>query len=265
MAKNKSFIKLDGTLDGLTFYRANGQDFVKTKGEINRQRILTDPAFARTRENMVEFGGAATAGKAFRAVFAVVLKVMADSYMGARANAIIKRILNLGTGPRGQREINMEGNGYLLKGFDFNTTPFTSIFFAPNTAPTVSAGRDSLSWTVADFNTQAFVRAPEGATHFKLVLAGGYLSNYQYQMMMGLYEPENPNVNAIGGVSYSDAIPLGGMVGADTTLTLDLSSVGTVPVTSILLGAVGIVFYQQVNADFYELAQNNAMKVVVIG
>ncbi|HAT64297.1 MAG TPA: hypothetical protein DCS66_06805, partial [Flavobacteriaceae bacterium] len=64
MAKNKSFIKLEGTLDGLTFYQKDGESFVKTKGGISRDRILNDQNFKRTRENMQEFSGCAKTGKA---------------------------------------------------------------------------------------------------------------------------------------------------------------------------------------------------------
>lgn len=109
------------------------------------------------------------------------------------------------------------------------------------------------------------MNAPEGATHFKLLLAAGFVSNYEYQMMMDGYEPVDEVVNAVGGVAYSPAISYGGMVGSATILEVSLTSVGTVPVTSVLLGSVGIIFYQEVNSVLYELAQGNAMKVVVVG
>ncbi len=266
MAKNNSFIKLDGTLDGLTFYRANGENFVKTQSRITKKRLMTEDAFERTRENMREFGGAAKAGKGFRDAFAGIGKLMSDTYMGARNNGIMKQILNRGVGVRGEREINVEGYGIMLQGFEFNIkVPFGSIFYAPNQAPTIGVSRDGIRWTIADFNTGSYVNSPVGATHFKLVLAGGFVSNYEYQVMMDGYEPVDAAVNGVGSVTYSDAIPIGGMVGASTILDVDLTSVGTVPVTSVLFGAVGILFYQEVNANLYLLAQNNAMKVAVVG
>lgn len=76
MARNNSFVKLDGTLDGLTFYRKNGEDLVKKQSRISKKRIMSDPAFKRTRENMMEFAGASKAGKAFRDSFANVVKLM---------------------------------------------------------------------------------------------------------------------------------------------------------------------------------------------
>lgn len=57
MAQNKSFIKFEGTLDGLTFYQKDGKNFVKTKTQVNKNRLMNDPAYQRTRENMQEFDG----------------------------------------------------------------------------------------------------------------------------------------------------------------------------------------------------------------
>lgn len=266
MAKSNSLFEIEGTLGNVTFYKANGQNYAKTKSSISKKRIETDKAFQRTRENMQEFAGSATAGKAFREVFAGVVKLMQDTILSGRVTKIMKRILNSGAGLRGEREINIEGYGYMLNGLEFNEKlPLNTVFYAPYGAPVVSAARDSIQLTVADFDTDAYLRAPEGATHFKLVLAGGLLSNYIYVPMTNVYEPVDPDANAIGAVTYSSAIKLGGDVGTATVLDVDLSAVGIVPVTSMFIGAVGIVFYQQVNADLYVLAASNAMKVAVVG
>ena len=56
MAKQKGFINLEGTLGGLTFYKSEGESFVKTAGGISKDRILKEARFKRTRENMSEFG-----------------------------------------------------------------------------------------------------------------------------------------------------------------------------------------------------------------
>ncbi|MFT7613569.1 MAG: hypothetical protein ACI9J3_002544 [Parvicellaceae bacterium] len=73
MAKQKGFIKLKGSLGGLTFYGKNGEELVRTTGGVEKSRIMKDPAFKRTRENMAEFGVSATIGKALRLGLANVL------------------------------------------------------------------------------------------------------------------------------------------------------------------------------------------------
>ena len=266
MAQNKSFVKLEGTLDNLTFYQKDGKNFVKTKSSVSRSRIMTDSAYRRTRENMREFGGAARVGKAFRTAFSGVVKTMGDTYMGARINGLMKRINRYGAGVRGEREFEIVSYGEMLRGFEFNKTdPLAAQFFAPSALPIINASRDEVTWTVPDFNTDSFIRRPEGATHFRLVLAAGYVSDFTYSVAQESYEPVDEDVNGHGGVSYSADIPLTGMVGVNTTLTLDLSSIGVIPASVALFVGIGIIFYQEINGDLYELAQGNALKVATVG
>ena len=52
MAKQQSFLKVAGTLDGLTFYKSVDGHLVRTKGGVSKGRIMNDPAYIRTRENI---------------------------------------------------------------------------------------------------------------------------------------------------------------------------------------------------------------------
>ncbi|PNQ72845.1 hypothetical protein C1T31_10090 [Hanstruepera neustonica] len=266
MARNNSFIRLEGSLDGLTFYRKDGESFVKTQSRVSRNRIMNDPAYKRTRENMQEFGGAAKAGKAFREAFAGLSQTIGDTYLSARLSGLLKRIIKLGAGDRGERELDLASYHEQFRGFEFNPNKqFDSVFFAPLTGPTINATRDVVDLTVPDFNTDAFINAPEGATHFSLILATGYVSNYGFVPVLTAYEPVDETVNARGSVTTSSAIALGGMVGSATTLQVDMSALGAIPVEVAVFVGLGIVFYQEVNGNMYALAQDHALKVATTG
>jgi hypothetical protein len=262
MARNNSFIKLEGTLDGLTFYNKDGQNLVKTKNQVSKNRIMNDPAYRRTRENMQEFGGAAKCSKAFRESFSGISRLVGDTYLSARLTGRIRGIVPNGAGLRGERNINLVDNLESLIGFNFNVSkPFDTQFNAPSVGPDITAPKDKVSWSIADFNTDTYVRAPEGATHFKLALAAGYVSNYEWDATLKSYEPVEDHPNAVGVVEYSNAIALGGMVGSATSFNIDLAAFAPVPVTTALFAGTAIVFYQMVNGDLYELAQGHSMKI----
>ena len=55
MAREMSILKLRGKLDGMSFKNSEGH-FVRAKGGVERNRIMNDPNYERTRENMSEFG-----------------------------------------------------------------------------------------------------------------------------------------------------------------------------------------------------------------
>ncbi|MCB0457553.1 MAG: hypothetical protein R2776_06995 [Flavobacteriaceae bacterium] len=266
MAKNKSYIKLEGTLDGLTFYQKDGQSFVKTKGGISKDRILNDSNFKRTRENMQEFAGAARASKAVRDAFASVVKLMGDTYLAARLTGVMKKINRNGTGVRGERTIDLVSNTKLFQGFQFNPKdPLKSLFYAPYDAPVFGANRDSVTLEIADFKADSFVTPPEGATHFTLVLASGLVSNFEYDANVEGYEPVDEDHNGKGLVAYSATFPVTGMVGADITLANDFGLGAALPSTVSHAAALGIIFYQEQNGALYELASGNGMQVIAVG
>ncbi|WP_203293604.1 hypothetical protein [Luteirhabdus pelagi] len=266
MAKQINFVRFEGTLGGLTFYKKDGVSLVKTKSEVSKQRILTDRNYQRTRENMREFGGAAKAGKALREAFASVTQLMGDSYLASRLTGLMKRINLNGAGPRGARSIDIASNGALLDGFPFNPKEvLSSRFFAPYDAPTLSADRDTVTLTIPDFDAGSFVKAPQGATHFRLVLASGLISNFEYEPAVAQYEPTDDALNGLGSAVYSNDLSVQGMVGSDTTLSIDLGIGSALPATVSNVVALGIVFYQDQNGTLYELASGNAMAVVYVG
>ncbi|WP_288956546.1 hypothetical protein [uncultured Polaribacter sp.] len=266
MAKQKGFIKLKGSLGGLTFYETQGKDIVRTTGGVDKSRIENDPNFKRTRENMSEFGASATVGKALRQGFGSIIKNIKDSSITGRLTGVMKRLNSLGSGTRGQRVFNILTNKIILEDFEFNIkVPFTTIFYPEYTAPTLDSNRSIATWVVPDFNTSNYLRAPEGATHFKLVLVSTILSNYEYVPDLKKYEPVVPADNIVNGITYSAAIPIGGAVGADTTLSVDLGFSSVLPVTVANVVATGILFYQQINSELYELSSSNAMRISTIG
>lgn len=266
MAKQKGFIKLKGSLGGLTFYKNNGDDLIRTTGGVDKNRIKNDPSFKRTRENMREFGGAATVGKALRMGFATIIKSMKDNSFVGRLTGVMKQINSAGPGVRGERIFEILNQKLLLEGIEFNKNQhLDAIFYAASAAPTFNANRDVVTWVVPDFNSSDYVNAPEGATHYKLVLACTILSDYSYNAGVKKYEPSNATENEINGIAFSSELAINGMVGSDTTLTVDLGIGAALPISVGVVAAIGIVFYQEINTQFYELASDNAMRIAVVG
>jgi hypothetical protein len=169
MAKVNSFIKIEGTLDNLTFYKGKEGYLVRTKGGVSKERIQNDPAFERTRENGSEFGQSATSGKLLRTAVRNLLLKAKDDRVTSRLTQKMAAIKNLDTvSIRGSRNVSFglltpEGLNQ-LKGFDFNIrAKFNSVFFAPYSVDT-STGEISMQNMVPS-DSIAF---PTGATHVSL-------------------------------------------------------------------------------------------------
>lgn len=58
MAKQCGKFKITGTVQGVNFYKREGEYYVRTKSSLTRQRMMKDPAFSRTREYATLLGEA---------------------------------------------------------------------------------------------------------------------------------------------------------------------------------------------------------------
>ncbi len=166
MARLKGIIKLEGTLDNLTFYKAQEGYLVKTKGGVSKERIQNDPAFERTRENGSEFGSSATSGKLLRTSVRNLMIRAKDNRVSSRVTQVMTQIKNVDTSSvRGERNVatglaTPEGKA-ILKGLDFNNRAILSaVLFAPYSVDTATG-----EITIPNLTPANDISYPSGATH----------------------------------------------------------------------------------------------------
>ena len=170
MAKLKSLLKIEGTLDGMTFYKkADGQYYVRTKGGIQKERIQNDAAFERTRENNQEFGEVAKSGKLLRRALVEALVDVKDRTKNTRLSSVLFKVKNAdNTSSRGQRKVSIgleqaEGKE-ALNGFDFNkNAPLDAVLVHEYNLDTVTK-----QVTITGFVPNTGLTIPQGATHTKI-------------------------------------------------------------------------------------------------
>ena len=169
MGKLAGIIKLEGTLDGLTFYKSQDGYMVRTKGGVSKSRIMNDPAYARTRENLSEFGQNAKAGKLIRDSVGIMLNKAKDPKLSSRMLQLMNTIKNFDSSSvRGKRTVQQglgttEGK-QMLKGFDFNVrASLASVLHASYTLDT-----DTGTIELDNFITEEQLSKPNSATHVSL-------------------------------------------------------------------------------------------------
>ncbi|HEY1022135.1 MAG TPA: hypothetical protein VGE06_07465 [Flavisolibacter sp.] len=135
MAKQKGIIKLEGTLGDITFLKTADGYIAKEKSGVPAERIASDPAFQRTRENGAEFGRAGKGGKLLRNALRGVLQRASDGRVVSRLTKEMMRVIKAdSTSQRGQRNV-VDGEAELLTGFDFNlNAKLGATLHAPYTA-----------------------------------------------------------------------------------------------------------------------------------
>lgn len=249
MGKLTGIIKLEGTFDGLTFYKTKDGYLVKTKSGVSKNRIMNDPAFVRTRENLSEFSSNAKSGKVLRQAVGPLLHRAKDAKLSSRMLKIMNTIKNLDpSSARGKRLVRLgidrsEGK-LLLKGFDFNVhAPLYSVLHALFTVDMATG-----VITIPDFSPQEQLGIPEGATHVSFCSA---FVNLDFET--GIFDS-----------CYSPAA----ILQLDTSIsTIVLTPEGIPSGTGTLLYLLLIEFFQDVNGIQYSLRNGafNTLNVVEVG
>ncbi len=248
MARQKGLIKLKGTMGDITFYRTADGYMAREKGGISAERMRTDPAFQRTRENMAEFGRAGKAGKVLRNSVQALLRTAGDRLMVSRLTKEMVKVIQLdATNPRGQRNV-IDGEAELLQGFDFNIHGKLNTSFGAPFVSSLDRVLGTANIDIAPFTPTDSVIAPAGSTHYKLVSAGSDVN----------FEAE----------TYTSDRTESGILPIDAVMTAPIALHNTLPPASTnpLFLLFGINFYQEVNGTFYELKNGsyNALQLVQV-
>jgi hypothetical protein len=129
MATLTNGIQFTGSIGDITGYTRKGSDknYIRSKGGISRQRILTAPEFELCRQNSSEFRGCGKAASSIRkAIFPVAHLTAPNFNIISKATIIIKAIQKLDVdGDRGKRAIRFSQYKHILEGFNLN--PMQSI------------------------------------------------------------------------------------------------------------------------------------------
>lgn len=248
MPKQKGIIPLQGTMGNITFFKGKNGYYAREKGGVDSNRIATDPAYVRSRENGQEFGRAGKAGKLLRSSIRALLQKAGDTYVTARLTAAFMKVIKAdATSARGQRNV-IDGEAELLAGFEFNAgSPLQSVIYAPYTT-NIDRATGTLTVSIDPFIPVNMIAAPPGATHFVISCAGSEID----------FEAEE----FVNGVANSGELPLDAALTAVLNLSVNVSANSTKPIFLVL----GIEFFQKVGGTSYSLNNGvyNALALVAV-
>jgi hypothetical protein len=237
MALATSLIKFQGTIDGLTIDK-NG---VAKKAQL--PRTITSK---RSKENNSEFGIAAKQGKVIRDALKVL--GIGDRFLTARMLKVVRSGIALdNTNDRGKRILSNNEARTVLKGFELNSQ-----------ANFLSVAPVKLNWTAEATETEIQIKnlldgdvilkdlsSPEGTTHAAAIGMAAIIDI-------------SPEV-----LQVKDLIVVQSEVATGTEPIILAPLEYEAPTTELVVIAVAIKFYQQVNNQFYDL-QNGAYNVAKI-
>ena len=220
---------------------------ISQKPASDKAAFANAPSRARTRENAAEFGLAAKYSKLLRDSLRVAIASASDSQLAARLTKVMREVIGLDdTNDRGQRVFDSSNSAPLL-GFNFNAAAgIGQTMYFPYE---VTGEAANVTMSIPALRPGSDIAAPQGATHFEVVFAASSL-----------------DMEALTYTNAEVAAPLG-ILPINSAALLNQSMVATFPAApsaaALVVGVVGINFYQQLNGKFYALNNNSTNPLAI--
>jgi len=254
-------IKYRGSFKSIRNYMNlhDSRTFAGEKGGANRDLIMNSPVFARTRENMNEFGGCGAAVKAIRRGLLNLLPEQTDKHFTGRLMRVVKEINRRDqAGIRGKRAIIFSGERAFLATMIFNVLQDIAEVMGYQFVIEHPITRASAKLTLTALTIKPIL-IPKGATHYRVQNHLSIISDYTYSEANRRYEPMS-QLNTLSAFEHSAYTP----VGTALTDEIDVAfPVGTLPGDDdSVIQCVGIEFYCESGVNAYLPLQGSSFKVV---
>ena len=191
MAIQTGNIKYRGSFKSIRQYvnLHNSKSYAGEKGGANRDLIMNNPAFARTRENMSEFGGCGLAVKAIRRGFINLLPEQTDTHFTGRLMSMVKEVNRRDyEGLRGKRAILFSVSRPVFLTIVFNVLQQVAEMLQNYFVCTHPITRIEATMTLTGLVIKPIL-VPKGATHFRVQNHLSIISDYIYSEGNRRYEP----------------------------------------------------------------------------
>tara|TARA_R110002020_G_scaffold435805_1_gene646040 strand:- start:1374 stop:2120 length:747 start_codon:yes stop_codon:yes gene_type:complete len=247
MAKQAGYIKLEGTIGDLTFYKNRDGNFIaRRKGGVTKKRIQTDPKYQRTRENLKEFAESAASAKLIKNAFREIeLKSNGGKLHNRLYSLVMKVVKTDPVNARGDRKFD-QGDLSLMVGFQFSEKAVLNNVV--KVRPDILDEADSFSVTIPPLVPSKYLVYSEGSTfyRFSLIRAGIDFVQQDYTSEIATIEP----------------LPIQNVLAPAVTLTLPKPAIEA----EKYFFALALEFFLDVNGDKYDLndlSQNPAAILAV--
>ncbi|MDC8000118.1 hypothetical protein POV26_03650 [Aequorivita todarodis] len=247
MAKQKGIVKLKGTIGDYTFYKTKDGYMARGKGGIEKNRIMNDPAFKRTRENGMEFGTAGKGGQLIRKAERILIRQASDYRLTSRLVQLLMKVIKSDAlNERGKRTVQ-DGDMSLLKEFDFNEKGKLNTVFFSGYTPSFDRGTGVFDVAIDAFVPNETIDAPRGTTHI--------------QLAAGVCALDFAGRNFEENHTFSPIIPWDQNLQAALNLSPTITGGGTLPVIQV----IGVSFFQEVNGEMYSLRNGAFNALAIVG
>jgi hypothetical protein len=247
MARIYGSNRVIGTVGGLRHYKLRNDDviYVAEKGGANRDLIMNNPAFARTRENMAEMTPRANLAKKVKAQLGQWSKPVVNRYLIGTINAALRIAQKRDEiGERGCKSIYLSLHRDVLNIPVYHDgKPLRDVMKCPFAVET-SEDRKSVTVSLTGFIPNEQIKPPPDATHFKFCLSIGVVCDYVYIPEHRMFEPVYSGTQMMSSMKEMEGewIRVKEMQPGDLTFTVALPDSFELEEDMTVVRCIGILF-----------------------
>jgi hypothetical protein len=158
-----------GTLGDLIFYKTVHGHLVRRKGTLDKERVMNDPAFEKSRAAGSEFGRAGSGSAMIRKGITQHIPYACNGQTHARLSKLLGEIIRMDTEhPKGARQV-LPANLAPLKSFEWiENNPLARAFWASCGGSMTPEG--TLTITMPGFSPKRDLGWPVDATHAQITV-----------------------------------------------------------------------------------------------
>lgn len=255
--------KITGTIGNKTGFKRGGEYFVKNRSNLDRERVMTDPAFENSRKSMTVFGACSLAASIIRVSLMPLPKLFGERNSWNRLVGTVQEVMLGNKGKNGKGCILFSRFGCFFEKFNFNKSNlFDGVFLAPLEIEFNETKGQVVTKTAA-FDPLKFINAPISATHYRLLNAYCIMSDYKLNKKSNVFMEIVPEVNGMAKIKYSSYLALNNAEQKSITLK-NAIKIDCLPANTAMLILVGIEFYKQEGGRFYDLKSRRGLKVLKV-
>ncbi len=243
MAKQTGVIRLQGTMGDITFYKTKAGHLAKAKSSLTKEKVMKHPAFEGSRRAGSEFGRGAEASALLRHAFYPAARWAKDWSTHFRLNKLMTDIVRSDKQHGKGERVLSAGNVRLLEGFEWNEEHHFSNIFEGYYTTKIDVMTGQMTAKIAPFKASEWKMTPKECTHVQIRVGGTSLGAADDRSNICLMK--------------STFLPVGEEEGE---MLFELQVPAVVGIPQIL--GMGVVFYQEVSGEFYELKENACFAIV---
>lgn len=217
MAKQMGIFPIKGNIDNINFFKTKDGFQARKKGGVDRERILNDPKFIRTREHLAEFGRSVRGATLIKQALLKAVIGSTDSRAINRLSALLISITRKdAVNPRGERSF-VQPLLLQLTGFDFNSASTMATVLKVKLTSTIDPVTGECKVSIPAYVAEDQISFSADATHyrFRMVAAAVNFTSGDFDMQ----------------TAVSDYLPMGTISETDPQeLTVTLAPNNTDPV-----------------------------------